>query len=72
MMIAMLVGRCHVSDTHREVIRYVISRLKRGHRQYRQMPREQRRDFMRAIIAEHNDNRALYRAVMRGDFRADA
>ena len=61
-----IVGRCHVGDTNREVIRYVISRMKHGYQTFKTLPREQRKDFLRQIVQDHKDNRELYSYVMRG------
>lgn len=65
-MITMIVGRCHVSDSHRDVIRYVQSRMRKG--AWAKLSRADRHTLMRAIIKAHNDNRAQYVAVM-GDSR---
>ena len=65
-MIRQIVNRCHVSDSNRKVIRYVISRLKAGFRTYRKMSRSQRHTLMRQVIEVHERNRELYRRVMSG------
>ena len=61
-MITMLVGRCHVSDSYVEVLRYVRSRIKRG--AWCELSREQRREIVRDVIAEHRANRECYMEVM--------
>jgi hypothetical protein len=68
-MIRQIVNRCHVSDSNRTVIRYIISRLRDGYTTFRAMPRRQRRLLMRDAIAVHKANRALYTRVMRGNQR---
>ena len=68
MMIRMLVGRCHVGESNREVIRYVISRMQHGHLSYRSHYRCERHALLRSIIEIHAENRALYTAVMSGSF----
>jgi hypothetical protein len=65
-IVRMVVDRCHVGDSNRRVIRYVISRLKKKHRGFRAMSRSQRRDLLRQIVTVHTENRELYRDVMRG------
>lgn len=65
-IIATIVGRCHVARSNREVIAYMISRMRRGYKTWRALPRETRRNAMRAAIAIHAENRLLYRTVMGG------
>lgn len=65
-IIRQVVDRCHVGDTNREVIRYVISRFKRGYQTYRMIPKHTRRSILLAIIGIHRNNRQLYIHVMRG------
>jgi hypothetical protein len=65
-MIDMLVGRCHVGESNRAVIRYVKSRFKKG--AWKKLGREKRKEIMRAVIESHKANRALYSAVMTGRF----
>jgi acyl-CoA reductase-like NAD-dependent aldehyde dehydrogenase len=65
-MIRQIVGRCHVGRSHRSVIRYVVSRLRQGYSTWRTLPREARREILRNIIAQHDENRAEYRSVMSG------
>jgi hypothetical protein len=65
-LVRQMVARCHVAESNRTVIRYVISRLRKGYVTYRAMSREQRRLLLRETIAAHTENRALYRFVMRG------
>lgn len=66
-MIRMIVGRCHVSESNRQVIRYVISRLKDREQTYWAMPRRYRREFLAICIKEHEENRQLYFDVMSGN-----
>ena len=61
-----IVERCHVGDTNREVIRYVISRIKGKYKTFRKLPREQRKQLLRDAVQCHRENRDLYCYVMRG------
>jgi hypothetical protein len=61
-----IVDRLHVSESNRDVIRYVISRLQDGYVTYRAMPRWKRREFLAQCLEAHRQNRELYSAVMRG------
>jgi hypothetical protein len=63
-MIHSIVGRCHVGQSNRAVIRYLKSRFKRG--AWRKMSRDARKEVMREAIRCHESNRALYHAVMTG------
>lgn len=57
---------CHVSLTHREVIRHVISKLKGGYPTFRAMPKRDRRELVRQCIARQRENWRLYVDVMQG------
>jgi hypothetical protein len=63
-IVEMIVGRCHVGESNRAVIRYFVSRLKRG--AWRKMPRAERKQWLTWVIRAHANNRALYRYVMNG------
>jgi hypothetical protein len=63
-----IVGRCHVSESNRRVIRYFISTLRDGHTAFRAMPRGHRQLLMSQIITAHQANQELYVKVMRGVF----
>ncbi len=65
-MIRMLVGRCHVGESNKRVIRYVISRLKNKETTFWSLPKDQRKSLMQACVKEHAENRKLYNDVMRG------
>lgn len=52
--------RCHVSDSARSVIRYTRSRLAEHVRRDRSK-RAERHELFRAVIAAHEENRALVR-----------
>ncbi len=65
-IIKQIVNRCHVSDSHRQVIKYVISRLVERRATWESMTRQQRRRVMRDIIKVHDNNRELYNIVTRG------
>lgn len=67
-MIAHLVNRCHVGESNRQVLRFIISHLKQGYAAWQAMGREQRRLVMRAAFEIHRENRETYRAVMNGTF----
>lgn len=67
-IIRMIVNRRHVSETNRNVIRYVISRLKGGKRTYWKLSRVERREILRLTIDTHQDNRDTYTAIMTGRF----
>ena len=61
-----IVDRCHVGQSNRAVIRYVVSRLKKGYATWMILSRSVRRGIMRDAIAMHAENRILYRSVMGG------
>lgn len=63
-MISLIVGRCHVSESNLAVIRYLLSRMKKG--AFRKLPRSERRKVIRTALACHAENRSLYIAVMGG------
>jgi hypothetical protein len=63
-----IVGRCHVGQSDRQVIRYFISRLKRKYRTWVEMPAAERKRWLRWIIEAHAENRELYHVVMTGRF----
>ena len=66
-IISMIVDRdCHVSTSHIQVIKHVITRLKNGYETYKAMSRKDRRIFMRACIKAHDDNIEEYRKIMHG------
>ena len=67
-MIQFLVDKCHVGDSNRHVIKFVISRMKHGRETWLKLDRTQRRDVMREAIRAHSENRGLYRNVMSGRF----
>ena len=67
-MVSQIVGRCHVAESNRKVLRYFISRLKDGYQTWRALTRKQRRYWMRQVFAEHKANRDLYRDVWGGWF----
>lgn len=63
-LVGQIVGRCHVGISHRQAIRYFVSRLKRG--AWRSLPRAERRQWMRWVVRAHQADRRLYSAVMAG------
>ena len=60
LMARMIVGRLHVSASNREVLRYARSRLTNP----RQASMEDKKEYYRICLKEHNENRALYNEVM--------
>jgi len=65
-IVCQIVGRCHVSESNRTIIRYFISRLKQKERTWRGLSKSDRREWLRQIIECHSLNVGLYRFVMRG------
>jgi hypothetical protein len=65
-MIKPIVDRCHVGDTNRQVIRYLISRIKRGYVGWRALEKDNRKEIMREAFRVHQENRELYAFVMSG------
>ena len=65
-IVSQIVARCHVGQSNRAIIRYFVSRLRHGYATWRTLTREQRKDWTRQVIAEHTENRGLYRAVVSG------
>jgi hypothetical protein len=63
-MIAMIVNRCHVGESAREVIRYVRSRMVKG--AWRKLDPETRRAAIAQILDQHEHNRGVYVSVMSG------
>jgi hypothetical protein len=57
---------CHVSLSHRAVMRHVISKLRHGWATFRQMPKADRKELLRQCVQAHRNNRELYRIVMSG------
>lgn len=63
---------CHVSWTPSEVIRHVVSKLKRGFDQFREMTLEQRQSLIDQCLQQHSSNQRLYVEVMTGFFKTTA
>ena len=63
-MIANIVGRCHVSDRFSEVLRYLITCMKRG--AWKTMDRKLRREIVAEIVKTHKRNQDEYYLVMMG------
>jgi hypothetical protein len=68
LIINRIVDRCHVAETHQDVIRYVISKLAEGFEGYRKATTEAKAILVAATIKRHNDNRELFYRVDRGIF----
>lgn len=65
-IVRIIVGRRHVGESNRRVIRYFISRLKAGYATWKGIPRAERRQWLRWVIEVHAENRGLYNYVMGG------
>lgn len=65
-ILSQIVGRCHVSMTDREVVRYVISRLRYGRLTFRSMTLKDRKQLVNETIRLHHENIELYAYVMNG------
>jgi len=65
-IICQIVGRCHVGESNRAVLKYVISRLDKKMKTWRGMPRDERRKLMVAVFECHLANFQLYSDVMTG------
>lgn len=65
-MVNQIISRCHVGQSNRAVIKYLVSRFKRG--AWRSLSRAERKKWMREAIRCHARNRRLYVAVMTGRF----
>ena len=63
----MIVNRCNVGESYRDVIRTVEKSLKT--KSIRSLPKDKRRYLIAAVIVVHAENRALYRSVMGGRSR---
>ena len=57
---------CHVAMSAREVVRYVISRLRDGYKTFRAMPRSERHRLIEDCVRRHRENFQLYAEVMNG------
>jgi hypothetical protein len=57
-----IVARCHVADSHREVLEYVVSRFEPAF--WAKQPLRWKVQVARACRHLHAENRALYRSVM--------
>jgi hypothetical protein len=65
-IVSQIVGRCHVGQSNRAVIRYFVSRLKHG--AWRKLSRDERKTWLGYVLRAHAENRTLYAAVMTGRF----
>jgi len=65
-MVERIVARCHVGQSDRSVINYVVSRLKDGRKTFFGLSRARRKALLRRIIRAHRENQNLYRKVMSG------
>lgn len=62
-MLRMLVGRCHVGQTNREVVAYVASLTSKS---WAKLDGLTKRSIIRECIRIHRENRDLYAAVVNG------
>lgn len=67
-IVRLLVDRCHAADSYRDVLAYVISRLRDRRATWRSMSRASRRALMEQVKARHLENRKLYVSVVTGRF----
>lgn len=67
-IIGNIVSRCHVGTSNRQVIKYVISRLKNKKKTFWALSKSDRRYLMETAIKEHSENLKLYRKVNSGRF----
>jgi hypothetical protein len=67
-MIRILVNRCQVHKSNRDVLDYIISRLKNGRLTWNQISRVERRAMIREAIEIHQENRNLFFRIMAGNF----
>jgi acyl-CoA reductase-like NAD-dependent aldehyde dehydrogenase len=63
-IIRQILGRVHVGTRYVDAARTVIDALKHGKKTYRKMAREERREMLTQIFAQHRENREEYMAVM--------
>lgn len=57
-----IVGRCHVGDSHAQVLEYFKSRLRRG--VWEKLTDAEREELTREVREAHDANREEYRQVM--------
>lgn len=67
-IITMIVDRCHLDDTFRQVIRSVVGSMREGHKTFRSLPKPDRRRLMEQAITRHRQNRFTYRMVADAEF----
>ena len=65
-MINQIVDRCHVGQSERQVIEFVVSKLRNGRATFLRMPRMLRKRMMQLVVARHRHNRKVYRWVSGG------
>jgi hypothetical protein len=61
-----IVDSCHVSKSNIQVIRHVYSKMSKA--TYWNHPKDERKQFLQAIIDRHEKNIKLYISVMTGRF----
>ena len=67
-MLGYLVDKCHVSESFLGVVRYMLSKVKGGHKAWMKLPRNARREALVYMLARHNSNKGLYNSVASGRF----
>ena len=61
--ISRIVDRCHCMDSNRQVINYVVSKMKGKRKGFLQLDRKLRRVIMKVAINRHSQNTNLYLKV---------
>lgn len=59
--VTVIVDRCHVGDSYRNVMRYLVSRLMHKERSYREMPKKDRRTLWNMVCKQHDKNRNVFK-----------
>lgn len=62
--IRQIIDRCHVSQSNKSIIKYLVSRMKEKHKGWLKNPKDKRKLAMKQAIHVHNQNKDLYRKVM--------
>lgn len=68
-ILTMIVDKQHATLPWRRVLRIVIGRMKGGKAAYKRLDRETRRQIVSEVHERHQQNAAIYRAVMYGTIK---
>lgn len=68
-IVSAIVDKQHASMHWRRVLRIVIGRMKGGKTGYKRLDRETRRQIACEVHERHQQNAAIYRAVMYGTIK---